>query len=72
MWNFMNGMADGVRSRMMPRRRNGVGTMTAMLIGASVGIAAWEALRKSQPFSQLNSDADASRMAQKVMDQLQD
>lgn len=48
MWNLVNTMASSVRHRVMPRRRNGMGTMTALFVGASVGIAAWEAVRKSQ------------------------
>ncbi|MCL6445534.1 MAG: hypothetical protein K6T83_19110 [Alicyclobacillus sp.] len=71
MWEFMNGMTDGIRSRMMPRRRNGMGTMTAMLIGASVGIAAWEAMRRNQwmPRQLGNNPAD---IAEKVMENLQE
>jgi hypothetical protein len=71
MWELMNGMANGVRNRVMPRRRNGVGTMTAMLIGASVGIAAWEAYRKSQTASQVTSDSGTDKLAQEVMEQIQ-
>lgn len=70
MWELMNGMANNVRNRMMPRRRNGIGTMTAMVLGASVGIAAWETYRRSRmsPGSQL--DAGASQVAQQVMNSL--
>ncbi len=71
MWELMNGMANGVRNRMMPRRRNGVGTMTAMLIGASVGIAAWEAYRRAQPASRMASNDSANKIAQEVMEQIQ-
>lgn len=71
MWEMMNGMAGGVRGRFMPRRNRGVGTMTAMFIGASVGIAAWEAWRRAQPMSRAGDNA-ASKMAQGVIDQLQD
>jgi len=71
MWDMMNGMANSVRNRLMPRRRNGVGTMTAMLIGASVGIAAWEAIRKTQPMSRVMNDMDASKVAQEVLDHLE-
>jgi hypothetical protein len=71
MWELMNGMTNGVRNRMMPRRKNGVGTMTAMLIGASVGIAAWEAYRRSQPASRMASDGSAEKLAQEVMEQVQ-
>lgn len=72
MWDLMNGMTDGVRSRFMPRRRNGVGTMTAVLIGASVGIAAWEAWRRSQPLSRGGADGAAAQMAQNIINQLED
>ncbi len=71
MWELMNGMTNSVRSRMMPRRRNGVGTMTAMLIGASVGIAAWETIRKSQLASRVTSNGNAGNLAQEVMDQIE-
>lgn len=70
MWDLMNGMTEGVRSRFMPRRRSGVGTMTAVLIGASVGIAAWEAWRRSQPMR--GSDGPAAQMADKIINQLED
>lgn len=71
MWELMNGMANGMRNRMMPRRRSGMGTMTAMVIGASVGIAAWEALRKSQPMSRMTSDNSATKLAEEVMNHLE-
>lgn len=71
MWEMMNGMADGMRGRFRSRRNNGVGTMTAMLIGASVGIAAWETWRRTQPLSRAGDNA-AARMAQEAIDQLQD
>lgn len=70
MWDLVNEMAGGIRGRMMPRRRQGLNTMTAMLIGASVGIAAWEAVRRAaiQP-----RQADhAAKMAEDVMQQLMD
>ncbi|MCL6626742.1 hypothetical protein [Alicyclobacillus shizuokensis] len=72
MWDLMSGMADGVRHRMMPRRRNGMHTMTAMLVGASVGIAAWEALRRGgQRFKQDGGNAAAEQAAAKVMEQIE-
>jgi hypothetical protein len=73
MWDLMNGMAAGVRHRIMPRRRNGIGTMTAMLVGASVGIAAWEALRRGgQRFIPNNSgDAAVEKMAEQVINQIE-
>lgn len=70
MWELMSGVASSVRDRVMPRRRSGMGTMTAVLIGASVGIAAWEAVRKSQIASHMTSDATASKLAQDVINQL--
>jgi hypothetical protein len=71
MWELMSGVANSVRDRVMPKRRSGMGTMTAVLIGASVGIAAWEAVRKSQVASRLTPDATATKLAQEVMDQLE-
>ncbi|MBX5435710.1 MAG: hypothetical protein IRZ33_00675 [Alicyclobacillaceae bacterium] len=71
MWEFVNGMADGLRSRMMPRRRNGIGTMTAMLIGASVGIAAWETIRRA-PWANRGLSDGAQKMAEEVMESLQE
>lgn len=77
MWELMNGMANGVRRRFMPRRRSGVGTMTAMLVGASVGIAAWEAMRRGQVMSRLNgsgssqsSQTGAEQIAAEVLDEV--
>lgn len=70
MWEIMNGMANGVRNRIMPRKKNGMGTMTAVLIGASVGIAAYEALRRSQVVNRLSDDT-AMRVAQDVIEQIQ-
>ncbi len=69
MWEFVNGMANGVRHRMMPRRRNGVGTMTAMMIGASVGIAAWETVRRSR---NTNGSGNAEKLAEQVMQRIED
>ncbi len=76
MWEMMNGMANGVRRRFMPRRRNGMGTMTAMLVGASVGIAAWEAMRRGQITSRLGnlgsgSQSSAERIASEVLDEIE-
>ncbi|EJY56178.1 hypothetical protein URH17368_1183 [Alicyclobacillus hesperidum URH17-3-68] len=75
MWNVMNAMTGMARQRMMPRRRgNGVGTMTALLIGASVGIAAWEAVRQVQgrnSGSQSNNSS-AMEIAQEVMSEIQE
>jgi hypothetical protein len=49
MWEMMNGMTNGMRNRLMPRRhRNGIGTITAVVLGASVGIAAWETYRRTR------------------------
>lgn len=67
MWEFVNGMANGMRGRMIPRRRNSMGTMTAMVIGASVGIAAWETMRRGR---NMNS-TDATKLAQEVMDRIE-
>ncbi|MFD2169582.1 hypothetical protein [Tumebacillus lipolyticus] len=39
MWNMITDM--------MPRRKNGMNTVTAMMLGAGIGIAAWEMMRRN-------------------------
>ncbi|SIT02660.1 hypothetical protein [Alicyclobacillus vulcanalis] len=69
MWNLMNAVNGMARGRMNWRRRNqGVGTMTALLIGASVGIAAWEAVRQRQNKHPMQNSAQ--ELAQQVMDEI--
>ncbi|WP_206832114.1 hypothetical protein [Alicyclobacillus fructus] len=69
MWNMMNAMNGMARSRMNWRRRNGgMGTMTALLIGASVGIAAWEAMRQMQHKNQMPNGAQ--ELAEQMMDEI--
>lgn len=47
MWEMMSNMMPNM-GRMMPGRRNrGMNTATAMLIGAGIGIATWEMMRRS-------------------------
>ncbi|WAH36591.1 hypothetical protein [Alicyclobacillus dauci] len=60
MFGLMNTVANSMRYRMMPRRRNGMGTMTALVVGASVGIAAWEAVRKTNMGSRMGGSASGS------------
>lgn len=72
MWGIVNGITDGVRGRIMPRRRNGIGTMTAMVIGASVGIAAWEAVRRNNGVLHTAAGGDVSDLADRVMENIQD
>lgn len=73
---LMNAMASTVRHRIMPRRRSGMGTMTALFVGASVGIAAWEAVRKAQGArmtagSHSPSDSSATAIAEEVMREIE-
>jgi hypothetical protein len=72
MWNMVNGFTNGIRNRVLPgRRQNGIGTMTAMLIGASVGIAAWETIRRTQPMARMMpNNANAADLAEQVINQL--
>lgn len=77
MLNMMNMMAGAVRHRMMPRRKSGMGTMTALFVGASVGIAAWEAVRKSQSGMRQSGSATSSHdspvgIAEEVMREIQE
>lgn len=69
MWELMNGMSNNMRNRWMPRRNNGIGTMTAMVLGASVGIAAWETLRRSRTGNPMSGDT-MNNAAQQVVDSL--
>ncbi|MCL6454838.1 MAG: hypothetical protein K6T78_14625 [Alicyclobacillus sp.] len=71
MWELMNGMANNMRGRWMPRRNNRMNTVTAMVLGASVGIAAWETLRRTRLGGQMGANA-LNRAADQVMDALDD
>ncbi|MBL0386101.1 hypothetical protein JJB07_05485 [Tumebacillus sp. ITR2] len=52
---------------MMPRRkRGGMNTVTAMVLGAGVGIAAWEMMRRNNVAG--DSTDDMSRIADSMMD----
>jgi hypothetical protein len=63
MFEFMDGF--------MPRkRRNGFGTITSMLLGASVGIAAWEIIRRNTNMNQAGN-MDIEKMADTVMNSMQ-
>lgn len=75
MWEMMNGMTNGMRNRFMPRKRNNMGTMTAMIVGASVGIAAWEAMRRGNVVGRVGNrgmQSSAEEVAEQVMNQLDD
>jgi hypothetical protein len=50
---------------MMPRRKRGMNTLTAIAIGAGVGIAAWELMRRNN----VAGDSDSmARIADSMMD----
>lgn len=71
MWELMNGMAGNMRNRWAPQRRhNGMGTLTAMVLGASVGVAAWETFRRTRMNG--NGSGAMNQMADQVMNSLQD
>lgn len=74
MWNMMSTVAGAARHRMMPQRRSGMGTMTALFIGASVGIAAWEAVRQMQGKNgkTVGEGTSAAKIAQDVMSEIQE
>ncbi|MCL6516840.1 hypothetical protein [Alicyclobacillus sp.] len=72
MWELVDGMAERVRHRVMPRRRNGMNTVTAMVVGASVGIAVWEAVRRSRTGAGGTMGAAAAETAREVMESLED
>ncbi|WP_018132638.1 hypothetical protein [Effusibacillus pohliae] len=73
MWEMVSNMIP-MANRMMPGRRNrGMNTATAMLIGAAVGIATWEVVRRTTPMGNLRgvNDKALSDMAEEVMDAIQ-
>jgi hypothetical protein len=50
---------------MMPRRKRGMNTLTALAIGAGVGIAAWELMRRNN----VAGDSDSmARITNSMMD----
>jgi hypothetical protein len=52
---------------MIPRRRRGgMNTLTAMAVGAGVGIAAWEMMRRNNVVGQYGGDM--AQMANSMMD----
>jgi len=55
---------------MIPRKRRGMNTMTAMVIGASVGIAAWEVMRRNNTAG--NTGDEISKIADSMMDAIND
>lgn len=77
MLNLIGAVTGAARHRMMSRRRSGMGTMTALFVGASVGIAAWEAVRKTQGVSRQSGSGSSSSdsamgIAQEVMREIQE
>lgn len=48
MWNPLNQVLDAVPTR----KKSGMGTFTAIMVGAGVGIAAWETMKRSRAASQ--------------------
>lgn len=71
MWELMNGMTGNMRNRLMPRRQNnGMGTITAVVLGASVGIAAWETFRRTRMNGNGMGMGAAGQIAEQVIDSL--
>lgn len=51
----------------MPRRNNRMGTFTSMMIGATVGIAAWEISRRA-----MNNGRGGQTMTNRAIEQVAD
>lgn len=51
---------------LMPRRNRGVTTVTAMVVGAGIGIAAWEMMRRNNIAGE--SSEGIADMAESMMD----
>lgn len=58
MWELINDM--------MPRRKRGMNTVTALVVGAGVGIAAWEMMRRNNVTGE--SSDNMGRIAESMMD----
>jgi hypothetical protein len=58
MWNMITDM--------IPRRNRGMNTMTAMVLGAGIGIAAWEMMRRNNVAG--NSTDQMTQIANSMMD----
>ncbi|HEU4964256.1 MAG TPA: hypothetical protein VFV52_10450 [Bacilli bacterium] len=56
---------------MMPRKKRGMNTLTAMALGAGVGIAAWEVMRRNNVAGNAGENmgmGDMSQIADSMMD----
>ena len=51
---------------MMPRKKRGINTVTAMVVGAGVGIAAWEMMRRN------NVAGESTDQMAQITDQMMD
>jgi hypothetical protein len=58
MWDMINDL--------MPRRNRGINTVTAMVVGAGIGIAAWEMMRRNNVAGE--SADGMAEMAGQMMD----
>ena len=69
MWGRVTTMLPAA-TRMLPGRRNrGMNTATAMLIGAGIGIATWEMMRRTNAAGNL-MNGNMGNMAENAMDTL--
>lgn len=65
MWGIVDDMMDFV-----PRRRNrGMNTMTAMALGAGIGITAWELMRRRNT---VGNAADMSKLTQSIIEAIRE
>ncbi|ASS74392.1 hypothetical protein CIG75_04930 [Tumebacillus algifaecis] len=55
---------------MIPRRKSGMNTVTAMVLGAGIGIAAWEVMRRNNTAG--NNTNEMAQMADSMMDAITD
>jgi hypothetical protein len=64
MWNLINGATSGFRRP----RRTFAGSLPALLVGAGVGIAAWEIVRRRNPGAVDRIADSVAQTHQAVMD----
>jgi hypothetical protein len=56
-------------TEMLPGRRRGMNTVTAMMIGAGIGIAAWEMMRRNNTMGSMGITTDnMNQIADSMMD----
>lgn len=62
MWEMVSNMIPAANRMMSGRRNRGMNTATAMLLGAGIGIATWEVMRRNNAVGNI-MDGNMGKMA---------